>query len=251
MAVNSKIRSAGICVVAVSTAYLAAFTAAAQVVSFGFRGQVTSRQDPTGYLSGGFEVGSEMTGRVSFDVGDAPSDAYPNDPGFALYSFPSSVPFVLEISAGAHAFTGYWGVITIQNAMSAGPGADIIGYQAVIKSYDGVVLAPTFSLFGYGITLDRTTPPLDVLPNDQLPTTAPRLSDFDYGTIAISATDPTRGIDFTVYGTVNEITPIPEPSSGTFLIAGILTLVVLRLSRGALHQGSRRALADGEERRVA
>jgi hypothetical protein len=77
---------------------------------------------------------------------------------------------------------------------------------------------------GHALTLHRITRPFDVLLDDQLPMTVPRLSDFDYGTIAISARDPTRGIEFAMYGVVNEITTIPEPKPATFLLTGILAL---------------------------
>lgn len=217
--------------VAVYALIVAAFPVTAQVVEFNFRGQVTSKADSTGFLGAGFEPGSEFTGRISFDVRDAQSDAYPDDPSIGLYSFPYSAPFTLDFAAGAHAFTGYWGRVETQDTPSSGPGADHLEYGAMLKSYDGFNLAPTGG--GCGLALHRVTPPLDALPNDGLPTTAPRLSDFDDATIAIYATDASSGLDFRVYGVVTEITPIPEPEPAALLLGGIAALLMLRRMPGA------------------
>ena len=217
--------------IAVSALILPTSPVTAQVVEFNFGGQITSKADSTGFLGAGFEPGSEFTGRVAFDARDAQGDAYPYDPSMGLYSFPYSAPFTLDFAAGTHAFTGYWGRVETQDTPSIGPGADHLEYGAMLRSYDGFNLAPTGG--GCGLALHRVTPPLDALPNDGLPITAPRLSDFDNASIAIYARDASSGLDFMVYGVVTEITPIPEPEPSALLLGGIAALLMLRQRPGA------------------
>ena len=235
MALNTNKRSA-ICVfvTTILVALLAQLTVAAQIVSFEFRGTVTSWEDPTSFLAGGVPVGAELMGLVTFNVSDARSDLFPDDPGFALYTFPFAAPFVLTITAGVHTLTGRHGLVAVMDTASDGRGRDGIQYGASIGDFDGEALAPTFTTSGINISLHRTTSPLNVLGNDELPTTAPILSDYDYGAISISASDATRGISFLVYGAVSEITTVPEPNASVLLFVGFAALMIMHQRRSGI-----------------
>lgn len=218
--------------VALVVLYLVFATKAhAEVVSFNFSGVITTKNDTNDFFRGGFEPGSGFTGNMTVDTSSAGPDLYPNDPKLALYAFPSQTPvghFILTVMAGEHVDTGYSGGINVYDNPRGSLGGEHLSYGPLIKTYDGIALPPTFTQMHYSIGFSKTTPPFNAVTGDALPTGIPVLSAFDIARISISAVDSSRGITFFVQGQVAAITPVPEPSMGILLMAGIPSLWALR-----------------------
>jgi PEP-CTERM motif-containing protein len=200
--------------------------AKAAPVEFIFSGVVTETTDANNLLAGGFQPGTAFSGNVFYDTATASPDGYPDNPGLAVYGF--SPAFAMSVSAGAHRFDSTFSSITVIDAPPSGTSTDNLQYTAIVDSYDGVLLPATFTTRYYGVAFITRLFDVGVITGDGVPTAIPSVADFETSTFALDCRDPATSVEFLVMGRITAITPVPEPSTITLWLVGVLTLILAR-----------------------
>jgi hypothetical protein len=179
---------------------LLAGVASSAPITFNFTGSITSV--PIDNVFGDVGFGTVLSGSFTFD--SATADGAPADPTTGSYSHVGA-PYLFTVDIGGHVFT-------------ADQFFNVAVLNAFVDQYSAFGLAQNLSL---EILLQDNT--ATVFNSDALPTAAPPLSSFTFGTFRLTATFDEGEVQYE--GVLDSLTggdpnPIPEPSSFWLAITG-------------------------------